>query len=198
MARYRRRLPHDDPAGRTLFLTWHLHGSLPHARYPPPGKMNSGKAFVWMDRYLDTTRSGPRYLSRPDVAQVVVDTLQYAANQLASFDLHAYVVMPNHVHVLVTPHIAPSKLLKSVKNFSARRANQILRRAGRPFWQSESYDHWVRDGDEIQRIKSYTEENPVKAGLVKRAEDYRWSSAWRGDDEVARASRRAASASGPT
>ena len=52
--------------------------------------------------------------------------------------------MPNHVHLLVTPHVAPPKLLKSVKNFSAKRANELLGRKGNPFWQSESYDRWVR------------------------------------------------------
>ena len=188
MPQYGRRLPHEHPAGRALFLTWHLHGSLPHARYPPPGKMHSGQAFVWMDRYLDTTRTGPLYLRQPGIAEAGVETLHY-------YDLHAYVIMPNHVHLLVSPHVAPPKLLKSAKNFSARRANEILGRKGNPFWQSESYDRWVRDGKEFQRIQTYIEQNPVKAGLAKHAEDYPWSSA---ASEVARASWRAASASGPT
>jgi len=48
-----RRLPHIYPPGKLLFLTWHLYGSLPHHRYPPPHKANAGPAFVWMDRYLD-------------------------------------------------------------------------------------------------------------------------------------------------
>ncbi len=62
MADYRPGLPHAHPAGQALFLTWHLLGSLPRARFPPARALNAGQAFVWMDRYLDTTRTGPQYL----------------------------------------------------------------------------------------------------------------------------------------
>src|SRR5205823_14372879 len=62
MRDFHRRLPHQYPPGKWLFVTWHLHGSLPHAKYPPPNKLSSGAAFVWMDRYLDSTRTGPRHL----------------------------------------------------------------------------------------------------------------------------------------
>ena len=148
-----------------------------------------------MDYHLDTIRTGPLYLRQPRIAEAVVETIHYAAEKLQYYDLHSYVIMPNHVHLLLSPHVAPTKLLKSVKNFSARRANEILARKGNPFWQSESYDRWVRDEKEFQRIKAYIEQNPVKAGLAKHAEDYPWSSA---ASEVARASWRAASASGPT
>jgi hypothetical protein len=88
--------------------------------------------------------------------------------------------MANHVHLLITPHIHPSKLLQSLKGFTAREANKILNRTGVSFWQRESYDHWVRDEREMSRIKSYIEQNPVQAGLVSCAEEYRWSSGWRG------------------
>lgn len=86
-------------------------------------------------------------------------------------------VMANHVHVLLLPHIPPSRLLQPLKGVSAREANLILGRTGQPFWQAESYDHWVRDEEEFRRIKAYIENNPVKAGLVDYAEDYSWSSA---------------------
>ena len=61
-------------------------------------------------------------------------------------------------------------------------ANRVLGRTGEPFWQRESYDHWVRSQEEWQRIAAYIENNPVKAGVVSQAEDYRWASAhatWR-------------------
>jgi putative DNA methylase len=67
--------------------------------------------------------------------------------------------------------------MQSLKGFTAREANKILRRTGEPFWQRESYDHWVRDEQEFGRIRAYIENNPVRAGLVARAEDYPWSSA---------------------
>jgi REP element-mobilizing transposase RayT len=64
-----------------------------------------------------------------------------------------------------------------VKNTSARKANLILGRTGMPFWQDESYDHWVRDAKEFDRIARYIEWNPVKAGLVEQVELWPWSSA---------------------
>ena len=64
-----------------------------------------------------------------------------------------------------------------MKGATARQANLVLSRTGERFWQAESYDHWVRDEGEWDRIAAYIENNPVKAGLVERAEDYRWSSA---------------------
>jgi putative transposase len=173
---YSRRLPHILPAGTSLFLTWHLHGSLPGKRYPPPGKPNSGKAFVWIDRYLDSRSTGPLWLRRPEVASIVVASLRYGASDLGFYEMHAYVVMPNHVHLLVTPKISPLRFLKSIKNYTARQANVVLGRTGRPFWQSESYDRWVRNSREHERIRSYIEENPVRAGIAGCAESYPWSS----------------------
>ena len=84
--------------------------------------------------------------------------------------------MANHVHVLLLPGMSPSQLLKSLKGHTAREANRLLGRTGEPFWQRESYDHWARNPAEFDRIATYIENNPVKAGLVQRAEDYRWSS----------------------
>jgi REP element-mobilizing transposase RayT len=133
-----------------------------------------------MDRYLDEARSGPTWLARPEIATIVVEAMQYAAKHLEFYELHAYVVMANHVHMLIQPYVAPSKLLQSVKWFSAREANKLLGRTGGPFWQSESYDHWVRDQTEFERVRRYIENNPMRAGLVAQPEDYRWSSAYAG------------------
>ena len=85
--------------------------------------------------------------------------------------------MPNHVHVLATPAVALPKLTKSLKGITARRANAMLALTGNRFWQEESYDHLVRHLPEFERIRHYIEENPVRAGLVVEASDYRWSSA---------------------
>ena len=63
------------------------------------------------------------------------------------------------------------------KSYTARQANKLLGRTGEPFWQRESYDHWVRDEAEHRRIISYIENNPVKAGLVNSPRKYPWSSA---------------------
>jgi REP element-mobilizing transposase RayT len=139
--------------------------------------MNSGAAFVWMDRYLDSTRTGPMYLAQEPVARVVAAAL-HRGELLGHYHLAAYAILSNHVHLLLLPKMAPSRLLQSLKGAAAREANRILGRTGESFWQAESYDHWVRDDGEWKRIVTYIEENPVKAGLVQRAEDYPWSSAF--------------------
>ena len=63
---------------------------------------------------------------------------------IRQFELGAFVVMPNHVHLLITPHMAPSRLMQLLKGVTARAANKILGRTGETFWQKESYDHYVR------------------------------------------------------
>ena len=89
--------------------------------------------------------------------------------------------MANHVHVLLLPKVHPSRLLQSMKGSTAHEANRILGLTGKRFWQAESYDHWVRDGREHARIAAYVENNPVKAGLVAKPEEYRGSSAYHGE-----------------
>jgi Transposase IS200 like len=85
--------------------------------------------------------------------------------------------LPNHVHLLATPAVALPKLTKSLKGITAKRANVMMALTGRPFWQEESYDHLVRHEREFEKIRNYIEQNPVRAGLVKEASEYRWSSA---------------------
>jgi len=136
-----------------------------------------------MDRYLDTTRLGPMYLRQKRIAQIVVDSLRRGV-EWGPYRLRAWVVMANHVPVLLLPRVALSRLLQSLKGYTAREANLVLGRTGETFWRAESYDHWVRDQRELDRIVAYSENNPVKAGLVARAQDYRWSSAAAGATTV--------------
>jgi putative transposase len=60
--------------------------------------------------------------------------------------------MPNHVHLLILPNTAVSEIMRWLKGSTARKANQLLERTGRPFWQDESYDHWVRSDKKFGRI----------------------------------------------
>jgi len=177
MAFYRRRLPHLYGVGQPVFLTWRLHGSLPPHRVFPVESLNSGRAFATMDRLLDQARGGPFYLRQPEIARMIVEAMQYNAGILGQYALHAFVVMPNHVHLLVTPVVALPKLTKSLKSITAKRANVMLGCTGSPFWQEESYDHLVRHDREFDKIRDYIEGNPVRAGFVTEASKYRWSSA---------------------
>ena len=136
MAHYRRRLPHISEVGKPVFLTWRLQGSLPKHRYFPP-KLGSGQQFVKLDRLLEETRSGPFYLCQPALADMVTEAIRYNAEVLGHYLLHAFVVMPNHVHLLLTPAIDLPKLTKSLKGITAKRANLILRLTGNAFWQDD-------------------------------------------------------------
>jgi putative transposase len=177
MQHYERRLPHWDVVGRPLFVTFRLHGGLPASRVFPPERMCSGKAFVAMDRILDRARNGPLFLRQPEIADMVVVALRDGEERFRRYQLHSFVVMPNHVHLLVTPQVVATRWLGPLKGFTSFRANQILGRSGGHFWQDESYDHLVKSGEEFDRIRKYIELNPVTAGLVATAEDFPWSSA---------------------
>jgi putative transposase len=143
--------------------------------HPPASFLRAQLSFGWIDT------STPLVLDRCNLAQepiahVVVESLRRGV-LLGHYDLAAYAILSNHVHVLLLPKIAPSRLLQSWKGVTARQANLILGRTGETFWQAESYDHWVREEAEWKRIVAYIEDNPVKAGLVQHAEHYRWSTA---------------------
>jgi REP element-mobilizing transposase RayT len=178
MTYYERNLPHWHPEGRAIFLTWRLYGSLPSGFVHRLRKLkdNPGKQFLEADQRLDTAATGPRWLSDPEIARYAEDAIRRGA-ELDQYALRAYVVMPNHVHVLLEPRAPLRRITAGIKGASAREANGTLRRTGRPFWQEESFDHWIRNETQFVQVRSYIELNPVKAALAKRAEDWPWSSA---------------------
>jgi putative transposase len=179
---YRRNLPHWFPNGAPVFLTWRLFGSLPaqfSASSDRTKALSPGEIFKRADSELDRATSGPLWLKSPQIAVVIVNALQKGAVELHHYDLHAYVVMANHVHVLLTPYVEVRTLTRALKGVTARAANQILHRTGQRFWQEESFDHWVRGPAQFARIKAYIERNPVMAGLAASPEDWPWSSASR-------------------
>ena len=140
---YHRRLPHWHPQDKGIFLTWHLKGSLPRNRFPPPSCPTHGQAFVWLDRFLDATLSGPRWLAMQEIARLVAESIVFGQQRLQQYELGAWAVMPNHVHLLLFPHVPIPIITRRLKGYTARQANLFLRRTGEPFWQKESYDHWV-------------------------------------------------------
>lgn len=178
MTYYERNLPHWHPDGKLIFLTWRLHGSLPanSLRKLRELREDPRKQFVAADRQLDLGRTGPCWLRDPEIAGYVEGAILRGAD-LGHYDLFAYVVMPNHVHVLLEPCVPLLRITRGIKGVSARDANGALNRVGRPFWQDESFDRWIRNGAGLERTRFYIENNPVKAGLAKRPEDWPWSSA---------------------
>ncbi len=100
-----------------------------------------------------------------------------AAEAAGLCSLDAFVVMPNHVHVLWTPMIPLPDLIQRVKGPAAVEANRILGRTGQRFWQEEYFDRMVKTEQEAVRIRAYIDWNPVKAGLADVPERFPWSSA---------------------
>jgi putative DNA methylase len=129
--------------------------------------------FADYDRYLDTNCSID-WLARPEVASLIRRSLYFHDGK--KYHLLSYCVMPNHVHVLLQPteHVDEASLLRqenvcgeqsdgssplsaimhSLKSYTANEANKLLHRSGQ-FWQHESYDHWVRNDEELERIVDY-------------------------------------------
>ena len=184
MSFYERRLPHWDVIGQPVFITFRLHGSLPPNRIFPPARQTGGAAFLAMDRILDLGRGGPVFLRQPEIAGTVVQALLDGEARFERYQLHAFAVMPNHVHLLVTPKVSARQWLGPLKGFTGHRANAMIGRAG-AFWQDESYDHLVRNAEQFRRIERYIEGNPVGAGLAATAEEYAWSSATPGKSPAA-------------
>ena len=97
------------------------------------------------------------------------------------YRLHAWVIMPNHVHVVATPlaNWTLADITHSWKSFTAKKANTMVNRSGL-FWAREYFDRVIRDEVHFANAVSYVERNPVKAGLCGRPEDWRFSSVWEG------------------
>jgi REP element-mobilizing transposase RayT len=184
MAFTRRHLPHWIPEETTVFVTWRLAGSVPPQAEILAAGQSGWNPFLQQDERLDRARSGPSWLRDPRIARVVAEALLYGETVRRFYQLHAWVVMPNHVHGIFQPHTAMPTVMRWLKGRTSRVANQILGRTGTAFWQDESFDHWIRSAEELQDLIEYVENNPLQAGLVEAKERWRWSSAgWATDDK---------------
>ncbi len=122
---------------------------------------------------------GSGALSRPAISELVESALlHFDANR---YRLHAWCLMPNHVHVLITPIAgwSLSAITHSWKSFTAKKANALLDQQG-PFWAPEYYDRAIRDGAHYATAVDYIAMNPVKARLCEKPDDWRFSSSWKG------------------
>jgi REP element-mobilizing transposase RayT len=192
---YRRQLPHIQPHGATIFVTFRLAGSIPRevlvrwsreylelerilATLEQPEideRKNefTRRRFRELDDCLDRAETGPHWLKDDRIAQLVVDGLRYLDDRV--YRLDAFCVMSNHVHAVFAPLLLSTEnneyhslsvIMHSLKRHTAREANRLLKRTG-TFWEHESYDHYVRDQAEWERIVNYVINNPVKAGLIE-------------------------------
>jgi REP-associated tyrosine transposase len=125
--------------------------------------------------FVTTSTHDRRRLFQVDSkAQLFIDTLQHYRRE-GYYKLHAFVVMPDHVHLILTPQkITLERAVGVIKGgFSRRLASKF------PVWQRGFTDHRIRDAADMEARRRYVHLNPVKAGLVEAAELYRYSSAYR-------------------
>jgi valyl-tRNA synthetase len=178
----RRNLPHWQQSGKTYFVTFRLADSIPATKLseleeerkvwlksnPEPWTDAQRRAYyerfsAKIDEWLDAG-SGSCVLRDDRAANIVADALQHFEGQ--RYDLGAWVVMPNHVHAIVTPREGHElgEILHSWKSFTAHKINSLLNRSG-PLWQHESYDHIIRNERALFKVQEYIERNPEKAGI---------------------------------
>ncbi|MEM1083546.1 MAG: methionine synthase [Verrucomicrobiota bacterium] len=187
-------LPHWYREGATYAVTFRLHDTIPAAtlsayqadkqsliqlKAKAESEGNQALADGFSQRIAESYHhkiesvldqgSGEAWMKNEAIAKIVASSITHFDGE--RYDLAAWCVMPNHVHLLIQPregHALPD-ILRSIKRHSAREANKALGRSG-PFWQKESYDHLVRNGKDYSTQKRYILENPAKAGLS----DWKW------------------------
>lgn len=171
----RGRLPHLYKESGTYFVTFRLHDAVA-TRPARPFRPRSAREVA--ERSEPPLLLGSCALGRPEVAEVVARSLLHFDAE--RYRLHAWCVMPNHVHVVLSAFKAWSvpKILHSWKSFTAKQAHRILGGSG-AFWEREWFDHLIRSTEDVDRFVRYTEENPVAAGLCQEPWQWPYSSARR-------------------
>lgn len=190
----RRRLPHWFQPDRTYFITFRTADSLPqdvlqrwfaerdawltsHSIDPSDGFQEEGLSRLshelrarYHRRFSEQFHAaldkgcGESVLGRPQIARIVADAFHHFDGE--RYHLGDFVVMPNHVHLLVRflGDIAPTRQCKSWEKFTAGKINEVLGRKGH-FWQGESFDHLVRSPESFEFFRRYIADNPARAGL---------------------------------
>ncbi len=118
------------------------------------------------DRFLDLATSGPLHLKDPRAAKIVQDSILFGAMRQPSqpdprYALYAWCVMANHVHVLLKPTWDLEKITQGIKGYTAHEINRLQDVRGRAFWQDESFDHWVRDEEELRGLSPTLKTTPL-------------------------------------
>jgi len=209
--RYRRNLPHIQPIGATFFVTFRLYGSIPkqalenlsskhkfevcNFRKIADENKRQRALFKFRQNYLEqydkllqNYKNGPHHLLKRGVSELVKKELHRFDGVL--YDLLAFSIMSNHVHILIDTSIQISsnineyelfdnyntldQIMKRIKGPTAIYANRLLNRKGQ-FWERESFDVFIRNERMLKRVIYYILNNPVKANIVKYWEDYSWN-----------------------
>ncbi|MCX6137720.1 MAG: transposase [Ignavibacteriales bacterium] len=149
-------------------------------------KRQKRASFQLMEEYLDCCRHGEKLLERDDLAEIVAAGMRKRDGTM--YTLIASTIMPNHVHMVIrlnrdeSPtdlsnqkwHHRLANVIGALKKRTSSVINNRLGRSGQ-LWQYETYDHLVRNAEELERIVSYVLNNPVKAGLSKDELEWKWN-----------------------
>jgi len=172
-------LPHFDTPELIQGITFRLWDALPadvvQALADDEETMRDAEKRAHVEEYLNAGY-GACYLRDPRIARLVENALLYFDGE--RYRLFAWVIMPNHVHVLVEIWEGHplDKVIHSWKSYTATEANKLLGRKGE-FWFPDYFDRYIRDDKHFANALRYIHENPVNAGLVEKAEDWEFSSA---------------------
>jgi REP element-mobilizing transposase RayT len=175
---YRGYLPHFDADTLIQFITFRLADSLPKAIFDELIATAAGSSDLRLkiEAAVDSGL-GSCALRDPRIATMVQDALRHFDGR--RYKLLAWVIMPNHVHVMVEQMAGYplGDVIHAWKSFTAKEANKQLGASG-SFWEPDYFDRFIRDQAHFDIAVHYIHENPVKAGLVASAEGWQWSSAW--------------------
>ena len=145
--------------------------------------------FAKFESVLDGGSCGPLWLKNEGIADQIAESLHYRDGTV--YRLDAFSIMPNHSHVVFKPlpcsnvlsaginqtdqnYYSLASIMQSLKGFTAHACNRLLQREGE-FWAHESYDHYIRDQEEWDRVVAYVVNNPVKAGYVNEWQEWKWN-----------------------
>jgi REP element-mobilizing transposase RayT len=182
-----RNLPHWSQPHTTYFVTFRLADSIPVERinriksdrkiwlmqysepYSDEDWLEYNKLFSYTIQNILDSGVGACILREKAISDIVKDALLYFDGK--RYGLGEWVIMPNHVHVIVTPlhNFSIKEITHSWKSFTAHKINKLLNRNG-ILWQHESYDHIIRNSRQLRFISKYIIENPIKGNCIKTAQ----------------------------
>lgn len=180
-------MPHWEVQGGRYFITIHLAGAIPAAgreriraiaeqlgsvsdAQTPQWLSIQRRIFAEMERWLDRASQNAS-LKHPHIAAVVADAIEHR-HERGDWQVFESVIMPTHLHLFCEIGGGMKAVLEDFKRWTGHQAAQFLGREGERFWQREWFDHWSRSDEEDERIVAYIRNNPVKAGLVKSADQW--------------------------
>jgi REP element-mobilizing transposase RayT len=197
--RHRSYLPHIQLEGQIISLTWRLAFTLPknllklqtdlEEELAEIRRENTSDLSVKYAGYIQKLEDLDTYLGKLELndlslcadenPQTLISAINFYAGNI--YELHSYCIMPNHLHLLIRPLPGQgvgfhkvSTTVQRLKSYTAKMINQKYERQGK-IWHRDYFDRFIRNPDDYRNVVNYILANPVKAGLVKKAEDWKYS-----------------------